>query len=116
MALVPWHHVSLLQPVRVPIQPRITHYQHHQRYTRNPMAAGKENGLIPLHELDSQLHLLNIWSQDSWLDFDTAWMRIRDTYFRCTCDPSSWLYQNRRQGDPYMQYYYDTMYGIQQGD
>ena len=65
-----------------------------------------------LRELDLQLDLLNIWSEDSWLNFDTAWMRIRDTYFRCTCDPSSWLYQNREQDDPYMKHYYDTMYGI----
>lgn len=74
-----------------------------------PLATKSSNALC---EVDLQLDLLKIWSDDSWLDFDTAWMRIRDTYFRCTCDPSSWLYQNREQDDPYMKHYYDTMHGI----
>ncbi|KJA28163.1 hypothetical protein HYPSUDRAFT_805683 [Hypholoma sublateritium FD-334 SS-4] len=74
-----------------------------------PLAKNSSNSL---REVDLQLDLLNIWSEDSWLDFDTAWMRIRDTYFRCTCDPSSWLYLNRQQDDPYMKHYYDTMHGI----
>ena len=40
-------------------------------------------------------------------------MKIRDNYFRCTCNPSSWLFESKYDGGYFdKNHSYDTMHGI----
>lgn len=58
--------------------------------------------------MESQV--LNYWRQDSWLQFDIAWMSVRDNYFLSVCPPESWLFRHRE-----LRREYGALYDATQG-
>lgn len=39
-------------------------------------------------------HIFSYWHQQSWLEFNLAWMSVHDNYFKSICTPDTWLFLN----------------------
>ncbi|KAF8967703.1 hypothetical protein BDZ97DRAFT_1916647 [Flammula alnicola] len=79
------------------------------------LAQFADKSLVAQHDIkveDLQVDIFKTWRMGNWSKFDATWMSIRDTYFRATCDNSSWLYRTRDERNPYTKHYYDTMQGL----
>ncbi|KAF5314898.1 hypothetical protein D9619_007519 [Psilocybe cf. subviscida] len=51
------------------------------------------------------------WRLHSWLEFDLAWMSVRDNYFQSICPTDTWLFLNREQSHEYAALY-DAAQGL----